>query len=136
MDPTIGMTYTAVAQTLDTYYDGLYRGDTSVLRTVFHPDARYTTPSGDALVHMDLESYLPRVEARRSPAQLGEPYGYTLESIEFAGPAAASARMRSSMLGSHFVDFLSLIQVDGAWRIISKVFHVEAQEPAPSTGGA
>ncbi len=41
---------------------------------------------------------------------MGEPYGYTLESIEFAGAMTVSVRMRSSMLGKDFIDFLSLIR--------------------------
>ncbi|GJL51920.1 MAG: hypothetical protein NPIRA01_31470 [Nitrospirales bacterium] len=59
---------------------------------------------------------------------MGEPYGYTLESIEFAGAMTVSVRMRSSMLGKDFIDFLSLIRVADKWRIISKVFPYETQE--------
>ena len=43
--------------------------------------------------------------------------------------------MRSSMLGKQFIDFLSLINVGGKWRIISKVFHYEEQEQTGSNGG-
>ena len=132
MDTTITNEYPAVAQALGTYYDGLYQGDTAMLRKIFHPDARYVTVSNGELLHLDMKAYLPKVEARASPASMGEPYGYTLESIEFAGTMTASVRMRSSMLGKHFIDFLSLIKVDDQWRIISKVFHYETQEPIQS----
>ena len=135
MNATINDEYAAVAQTLGTYYDGLYHGDTSVLGEVFHPDARYVTASSGTLLHLDMKSYFPKVEARQSPESLGEPYGYTLESIEFAGSTAASVRMRSSMLGKHFIDFLSMINVDGEWRIISKVFDYQEQAPPRSSGG-
>ena len=119
----------AVAKALAAYYDGLYRGDTSALGQVFHPEAHYVTASGGELVHLDMESYLPKVQARASPKSQGAPYHYTLESIEFAGPVTALARMRSSMLGKDFVDFLSMIKIHGEWRIVSKVFHYEDQQP-------
>ena len=135
MNATINDEYAAVAQALSTYYDGLYHGDTSALGEVFHPDARYVTASSGKLLHLDMKSYFPKVEARQSPESLGEPYGYTLESIEFAGSTAASVRMRSSMLGKHFIDFLSMINVDGKWRIISKVFDYQEQAPPRSSGG-
>ncbi len=135
MNATINTEYAAVAQALSIYYDGLYHGDTSALGEAFHPDARYVTASSGKLLHLDMESYLPKVEARQSPESLGEPYGYTLESIEFAGSTVASVRMRSSMLGKHFIDFLSMINVDGKWRIISKVFDYQEQAPPHSSGG-
>ncbi len=135
MNSTINDQYAAVAQALRTYYEGLYHGDTSALGEVFHPDARYVTASNGELLHLDMKSYLPKVEARESPKSLGEPYGYNIESIGFAGSTAASARMRSSMLGKQFIDFLSLINVGGKWRIISKVFHYEEQEQTGSNGG-
>jgi putative lumazine-binding protein len=117
--------YAAVIELLDKYYDGLYYGDTALLREVFHPDARYVTVSGGELLQLDMASYFPIVEARSSPQQLGEPYGFQVDSLEFAGPATALARVRSSMLGKDFIDLLAMIQLDGAWRIIAKVFHYD-----------
>ncbi len=135
MNAKINNEYADVAQVLSAYYDGLYYGDTAILEEVFHPDAHYATVSGGDLLHLDMKSYFPIVQARQSPESLEEPYGYILESIEFAGPAVASARMRSSMLEKHFIDFLTMINLDGRWRIISKVFHYELQEPTDSNGG-
>lgn len=117
--------YAAVIELLDKYYDGLYYGNTALLREVFHPDARYVTVSGGELLQLDMASYFPIVEARSSPQQLGEPYGFQVDSLEFAGPATALARVRSSMLGKDFIDLLVMIQLDGAWRIIAKVFHYD-----------
>jgi len=81
--------YAAVIELLDKYYDGLYYGDTALLRDVFHPKARYVTVSGGQLLQLDMASYFPIVEARTSPQQLGEPYGFQIDSLEFAGPATA-----------------------------------------------
>jgi hypothetical protein len=125
--------YAAIADVLHCYYEGLYRCDTALLRRCFHPQARYVTASGGELLHLALDEYLPIVEARTSPERIGEPYGYIVESIDLAGPDTACVRMRSTMLGKHFIDFVSLIRVDGAWRIIAKVFH---HEPATAAGAS
>jgi len=119
----------AISHLLGNYYDGLYHGDVSMLQRVFHPDARYVTASNGELLQLDMASYLPLVAARKSPKQLKEPYGYIVDSVDLAGTTTAMVRMRSSMLLKHFIDFLSLIKIDGRWCIISKVFHYEMREP-------
>ena len=122
--------YGAVAALLDRYYEGLYYGNTDLLRRVFHPAATYATASGGDLLRLELADYLPVVAKRDSPASLGERYGFELESIAFAGPTTALVRMRSAMLGKRFVDFLSLLKVDGEWRILAKVFHYDTDAPS------
>lgn len=122
--------YGVVAALLDRYYEGLYYGNADLLSQVFHPAATYATAAGGELLRLGLADYLPVVAKRESPASLGEPYGFELESIAFAGPTTALARMRSTMLGKRFVDFLSLLKIDGEWRILAKVFHYDTDAPA------
>lgn len=124
--PPAAEAYLAVIESLGRYYDALYYGDIERLRRAFHPAATYATASSGELLQLDLDAYLPVVAARASPASQGDPYGFALEAIEFAGPTTALARMRSSMLDKRFVDVLSLLNVDGEWRIAAKVFHYEA----------
>ncbi|MGL5083683.1 MAG: nuclear transport factor 2 family protein [Microcoleaceae cyanobacterium] len=118
-----GIEYAAIVDLLKRYYDALYRCDTALLATVFHASAQYFTASSGELLHLDMNSYFPIVEQRISPEDSGEPYSFLIESIEFAGAVTAIARMRSSMLGKDFIDLLSLIQLEGEWKIITKVFH-------------
>ena len=119
--------YEEVAAVLDRYYDGLYRCDTDALAEVFHQQAQYFTDTGEELLHYDMAAYFPIVRARRSPESNGEARGYEIDAITFAGPGTANARMRSSMLGNDYTDYLSLLRLDGAWKIVSKVFHAEPQ---------
>lgn len=134
MQPShFGDQYAAIADMLHRYCEGLYHSDITLLRMAFHPQAHYVTVSGGELLHLGLEDYLPIVAARTTPAQTGDPYGYVVESLDFAGPDMASVRMRSLMLGKHFIDFLSLIKVDGERRIVAKVFHHELAVQAGST---
>ncbi len=122
--------YGAVLEVLQRYYDGLYRCDVALLESVFHPQAVYATASDGKLLHLDMNAYFPLVAARTSPQKANEAYGYEVESIAFAGPAAALARMRCSMLSKDFIDLLTLVRVDGGWRILAKIFHYAPRAPA------
>jgi hypothetical protein len=118
-----GIEYFAIVDLLKRYYDALYRCDIDLLATVFHASAQYFTASSGELLHLDMNSYFPIVEQRVSPESPGDPYIFSIESIELAGAVTAIARMRSSMLGKDFIDLLTLIQLEGEWKIIAKVFH-------------
>jgi Putative lumazine-binding len=118
-----GIEYFAIIDLLKRYYDALYHCDTALLATVFHVSAQYFTASSGELLHLDMHSYFPIVEQRISPESSGEPYAFSIESIELAGDVTAIARMRSSMLGKDFIDLLTLVQLEGEWKIIAKVFH-------------
>jgi Putative lumazine-binding len=118
-----GIEYFAIVDLLKRYYDALYRCDTALLATVFHTSAQYFTASSGELFHLDMHSYFPIVEQRISPESSGEPYVFSIDSIELAGSVTAIARMRCSMLGKDFIDLLTLIQLEGEWKIIAKVFH-------------
>lgn len=118
-----GIEYFAIVDLLKRYYDALYRCDTALLATVFHASAQYFTASSGELLHLDMNSYFPIVEQRISPESSGEPYIFSIDSIEFAGAVTAIARMRCSMLAKDFIDLLTLIKLEGEWKIIAKVFH-------------
>ncbi|WP_299488344.1 nuclear transport factor 2 family protein [Acaryochloris sp. IP29b_bin.137] len=115
--------YSAIFDVLRCYYNGLYRCDPKLLSTVFHPNAQYFTASDGELLHLDMNTYFPIVEQRSSPESSQESYEFSVDSIEFVGPVTAIAHMRSSMLSKDYIDLLTLVQLEGEWKIITKVFH-------------
>jgi hypothetical protein len=121
MDPC----YAAVVQVLSDYFDALYHSDAEMLSRVFHPEARYVCATEEPLMHLGMDEYLPMVARRPSPASRGETRRDRIAGIEFAGPATAFARVNCAIGPKYFTDFLTLIRVDGRWRIIAKVFHFD-----------
>lgn len=117
----------AVVGLLGRYFEGLHHSDTAILREVFHPAALYATATEGPLYTLDMASYFPIVDKRPSPASKGEPRTDRIVSIEFAGPVTAFARVECSIAPKRFTDLLTLVQVDGRWQILSKVFHFELQ---------
>lgn len=126
--------YSGVTAALEIYLDGLYESDTARLRQVFHPDARYVTVSGADYLHLDMPAYFAVVDRRPSPASRGEARHDRIAGIEFAGPDTAFARVQCAIGPKRFTDFLTLIrpekQPEGAWQIISKVFHYDLVPPS------
>ena len=114
--------YAAVLELLETYYEGLYHTDVSKLESAFSPSARYATIANGSLLELSLDEYLPRVAQRTSPAEEGAPFEYQVRSIRFAGAHTALAELSCSLFGHDYTDFLSLLRIDGQWRIQTKVF--------------
>ena len=107
------------------YLDGLHRSDSDLLATVFDPAALYATATEGALTRLSMAEYLPIVAGRESPETRGEARTDAIESIEFAGPVTALARVQCSIGPKQFTDLLSLLRVGGRWQIIAKVFHFD-----------
>ena len=116
--------FAAVTDVLETYFDGLYHADTDRLTIAFHPQAIYATADEVPLLYRTMDEYFPVVEKRESPASRAEPRRDMIDAIEFAGDNTAFARVRCSIGTRDFIDFLTLVRTDGAWRIITKVFHI------------
>ena len=113
---------TLIEALMGRYFDGLYHGDVASLAQVFHPQTLYATASGGALLRLDLEAYLQRVQQRPSPVSQGHQRTDQIVSIEMAGPVTAVVRAQCSIPGRAFIDLLTLVKVDQRWQIMSKVF--------------
>lgn len=120
--------YAAVAEVLSVYFDGLYSSDTGKLRQVFHPKAQYSCATDGTLLHLGMDEYFPIVDKRPSPASRGEKRRDRIESIEFAGPVTALARVNCAIGPKYFTDLLTLVFIEDKWRIIAKVFHYDLEE--------
>lgn len=121
----------SVLDLLGHYFDGLHHSDTDLLAEVFHPTALYATVTDGTLVRWSMAEYLPVVATRDSPASRGEVRTDAVESIEFAGPVTALARVTCSIGEKHYIDLLTLVRLDGRWWIMSKVFHFDVV-PTPT----
>ena len=120
--------FAAVTGVLETYFDGLYHADIERLGTVFHPKAIYATADETPLLYRTMDEYFPVVKKRVSPASRDEPRCDKIESIEFAGENTAFARVRCCIGTKYFIDFLTLVRTDGAWRIMAKIFQITEHE--------
>lgn len=120
--------FDAVSGVLKTYFDGLFHADIERLGIAFHPKAIYATADKTPLLYRTMDEYFPVVAKRVSPASRNEPRCDVIDSIEFAGENIAFARVRCSIGTKDFIDCLTLVRTDGAWRIMAKIFHYTERE--------
>ena len=114
-----------IRDTIQTYFDSMFESSADMVRATFHPSARITGYLEDGLHEMTVDDFAGFVASQQpSPREKGESPRLEILSIDIAG-STASARIRDDYLGLAFLDFLSLIKIDGRWSIYNKLFHVE-----------
>jgi len=116
-----------VKATLADYFDGIYDSSEDKLRSAFHPDAHIYSATDGTLADFPLDTFVDRVTSRKSCSSQGAPRTDKIISIDFSGPNSALAKVELSIPGTDFVDFLSLMKIDGRWRIIAKTYHAGPQ---------
>jgi 4-oxalocrotonate tautomerase len=126
--PAAARDYDEVCALMERYFEAFHHSDAGALAELFHPRALYAFSDGGTLKQLDMATYLPIVAARPAPASRGLARDGRVLAIEFAGPATALVKAESRIAARHFIDFLSLLKLDGRWWIVAKVFHVDVEE--------
>ncbi|MDP2130816.1 MAG: nuclear transport factor 2 family protein [Erythrobacter sp.] len=121
-----------IVSILLTYFDGLYKADSHVLRSVFHPRAIYVSAASGELIYRNMEEYFAIVDQRISPEVRGEMRLDRIRSIDLIGPQTAFATANCAIGESKFTDILNLVRLDGRWWIIAKLFHVDPLQGSSS----
>lgn len=112
---------TAIQNTINTYFEGIYQGDINHLKSAFHPEALlFGDINGDPYFRT-LDQYLEGVKNRKSPKELGEAFKMKTLAIELLGQNAI-AKLRMPMLGFNYFDILSFSKIEGKWLIVNKLF--------------
>ncbi len=111
----------AIRQAVVDYVEGMTFGDEARLRSAFHPDAAIVGHYNGALEWQSIDQFVAEVAASGVNAA-GPGPTYEVLSIDVAGDAA-SAKVSNLYAGARFTDYLSLLQHDGRWTIVNKLYH-------------
>ncbi len=114
--------YNEISNALLDYFDGFYDSDVATLKRIFHPNAHLYSAADGPLVDDDMDAVYARVEARTAPASLGQPRMDKILSIDKSGPESALAKVQIAIGDRFYTDYLTMLKVDGGWRIISKTW--------------
>ena len=120
----------AITATVQEYIDGVSAGDAAKLKQAFHADAWMFGTVGGQRMDMPIAQMIEMAVAQ--PLGGGGSYEARITSIEQVGDAA-SVRLEETGAwgGVSFVDFLSLAEIDGSWKIVGKAFaHTGGELPA------
>ena len=103
--------------------DGTLRADIPQLQSVFHSQASMCGYLGPDLLLGGPEPFFADLGSRPPMADSGAPYKAEISSIEVNGRAASATLTESGFFGAFgFVNYFTLLNADGEWKIISKTF--------------
>lgn len=106
------------------YFKGTYQGDISQLERAFHPQARITGLIDQQYFDWTLAEFTTRVTAKPTAENKNEPYDKEIIFVDKVNNAAmVKARV---VVGSLvFIDYITLLKINGEWIIRNKSFTVE-----------
>jgi protease I len=112
----------AIRKVVGYYFEGGTAGDSSVVARAFHKSAMMFYVRDTAFMQVPIfPEYLSRVAAPR-PANAGpDRTRKEIVSIDIAGTAAV-AKLRLTPPGAVLTDYMSLLKINGEWKIVNKIF--------------
>lgn len=116
----------AVKVPLENYIKGHATGDAEYMKKAFHTegnlifirDGKYTTRSFAEYIAGSSGKPAPEEDKRKR----------SIESMDVFGNAA-SAKIILDYPNVKFVDYMSLLKINGEWKIVNKIFYAEQKTP-------
>lgn len=112
----------AVRSALEHYMLGHATGQGEHFRKIFHPDAKLFAVRDGKYWQLTSEEYIARAAGK--PAADEPQRKRAIESIDITGNAAV-AKIVLDYPAVKFTDYMSLLKIDGEWKIVNKTFYAE-----------
>jgi len=109
----------AVVETVRTYYEGMMAGDETMLARAFHPRACIVGNEQGELFWATLDEFV--ADCKHGFEEAG-PHEWCIDGVSFLGDTAL-VRLGGRYAGVWYSDDLSMLRIDGAWRIVHKTFY-------------
>ncbi len=117
----------AVRQAIEHYFRGHATGQGEHFRKVFHPEAKLFAVREGKFWQLTSEEYIARAPGKASADEAQRKR--SVESVDVSGNAAV-AKVVLDYPNVKFTDYMSLLKIDGEWKIINKTFHAEPKQAA------
>jgi hypothetical protein len=127
---TVAADNATIAGTVQLYIEGAATGDAERLEEAFHPDARMFGSLAGQRVDIPISEMIAMSASK--PAEVEGSYTASIRTVEEEGDAAIAVLDEEGFWGAlSFVDFFSLAQINGEWKIVNKTFaHTGGEMPA------
>jgi Putative lumazine-binding len=116
---------TDLEQALQTYFDGLYEGDTAKLGRVFHDVSHLFSVTEGKLADMSRAQWFEMVRNRPSAQCRDLPRNDWVVQIDRSSPTTAFAKVQCQIPLRYFTNYLTFVILADGWQIVSKMFHTE-----------
>ena len=111
-----------IEKTVQFYIDGAKSGKGDDMKPAFHADAPIFGYIGDDLFSGPIQKLFDWNDENGPATDLET----KIASIDIAGTVATVRLESDNWTGHKFTDFFTLLKVEGAWKIMNKVFHLHA----------
>ena len=112
----------AVRAALEHYLRGHATGQGEHFRKVFHPDSKLFAVREGKYWQLTSDEYIARAPGKAAADEAQRKR--TIDSVDIAGNAA-SAKIVLDYPQVKFTDYMSLLKIDGEWKIINKTFDAQ-----------
>ena len=116
----------AIRRTVQYYFDGGKHRDSLTLRKAFHPDARMLFARDGKLAVVPIGEYITRVGSEQLEPGEVDSTERKVVSVDVVGDAAV-AKLELKRPNTILTDYMSLLEVDGRWLIVNKIFTRETR---------
>ena len=112
----------AIAKTLQHYIDGAKSGKGDAMKPAFHKDATIFGYAGADLFGGPIQLLFDWNDESGPAAELEA----RVLSIDLVGTVAIVRLELTNLNSARYTDMFTLLEVDGEWKIMSKVFHLHS----------
>lgn len=112
----------AVRAAIEHYFRGHATGQGEHFRKVFHTDSKLFAVRDGKYWQLTSEEYISRAPGA-APADEAQ-RKRSIESVDITGNAAV-AKVVLDYPQVKFTDYMSMLKIDGEWRIVNKTFYAE-----------
>jgi len=113
-----------VRETVANYLHGLKFNDVESLKKAFLPEAMlYFVKKNGELGQLTQAQWYEGFKASAGKEEEGD---LSVASVDVSGNAA-SAKVEEDYPKSHYTDYVSLLKVNGEWKIVNKIFYARAK---------
>ena len=113
----------AVRGAIEHYFRGHATGNGEHFRKVFHPDSKLFAVRDGKYWQLTSEEYIARASGK--PAADEEKRMRRIDSIDITGNVAI-AKITLHYPQVKFTDYMSMLKIDGEWKIVNKTFFGES----------
>ena len=112
---------------VQTYFDGLYEGDTAKLGSVFHEVSHLFSVTDGKLDDLPRTQWFEMVKSRPSAIGRDLPRRDWVVHIDRSSPTTAFVKVNCQIPPRYFTDYLTFVKLADGWKIVSKTFHADVR---------
>ncbi len=114
----------SVRQAIQHYLHGLKFNDVESLKQAFYPDAKlFFVKKNGSLGQLTQNDWYEGFKANAGKEEKGS---LEIASVDITG-TIASVKVEEDYPDSHYTDYVSLLKLNGEWKIVNKVFYARSK---------